>query len=201
MYAYIRGTIEAVFEDSIVVDNHGIGYRIFVPLSAKEELRAGEERKIHTFFSVREDAMQLFGFLSRDDLEIFRLLLGVSGIGPKGALGVLSIMSADDIRFAVLSDDAAGIAKAPGIGKKTAQKIILELKDKLNLEDAFERKAEHTRTAAADAAGSPENEAVLALVSLGYTNSEALRAVRAAAEAAPDSDTEALIKSALRELF
>ena len=104
-----------------------------MPGSALGELAVGEERKLHTHFAVREDAMQLYGFLSEDDLQVFRLLLGVSGVGPKGALGILSQMNGDDLRFAVLSDDAQSIAKAQGIGKKTAQKVILELKDKLDL--------------------------------------------------------------------
>ena len=124
--------------------------------------------------------MQLYGFATRDDLRVFKLLLGVNGIGPKAGLGILSALSADDLRFAVLADDAAAIAKAPGIGKKTAQKLILELKDKLDLEDAFEQKLANQ-----SAAGIPETEgdnqlqeAVQALVALGYPNTDALRAVK-----------------------
>ncbi len=143
MYAYIKGTVTGLGSDSVVLDNNGIGYRISVPGTLIDELSIGDERKLYTYFSVREDAMQLFGFLREDDLEVFRLLLGVSGIGPKGALGVLGVMDADDLRLAVLSDDVAAIAKAPGIGKKTAQKVILELRDKLDLEDALTKKSEH----------------------------------------------------------
>lgn len=201
MYAYIKGTVAALAQDSAVIDNGGIGYRIFMPGGSLQELSVGDERKIYTHFAVREDAMQLFGFLTEDDLNVFRLLLGVSGVGPKGALGVLSVMNADDLRFAVLSDDAAGISRAPGIGKKTAQKVILELKDKMDLRDAFERKAAHTEEAAARADGSPQAEAVLALTALGYGNTEALRAVRKAASAIQDADTESLLKAALKELF
>ena len=145
--------------------------------------------------------MQLFGFRTEDELGIFRLLLTVSGIGPKGALGVLTGMSADELRFAVLADDAAAIAKAPGIGKKTAQKIILELKDKLNLEEAFEKKIENNAGAVPAGNDSPESEAVLALAALGYSSKEALKAVKkAAAAGTPADDVEALLKAALREL-
>ncbi len=200
MYAYIRGTVEYVGEESVVLDNQGIGYRIFVPSSVRDKLRTGDMCTLYTHFSVREDAMQLFGFLTRDDLGIYRMLLGVSGIGPKGALAILSVMSADDIRFAVLSEDAAGIAKAPGIGKKTAQKVIIELKDKLDLQEAFDAKVRHAEETDAGA-GTPENEAVLALTSLGYTGTEALKAVRSAAAKGAAEDVESLIRAALREMI
>ncbi|MBP3913268.1 MAG: Holliday junction branch migration protein RuvA [Lachnospiraceae bacterium] len=198
MYAYIKGTVEAVKSDHVIVECGGIGYRIFVPASYPDQLRIGDEVKLHTFFSVREDAMQLFGFLTEDDLEIYRLLLTVSGVGPKGALGILSVLNADDLRFAVLSDDSTSIAKAPGIGKKTAQKVIIELKDKLSLTDAFEKKAEHV--AAAKYGPSPDMDAAEALTALGYSKAEALKAVRAAAALNPEADTEGLIRAALRTL-
>ncbi|MDO4621275.1 MAG: Holliday junction branch migration protein RuvA [Lachnospiraceae bacterium] len=201
MYAYIRGTIAAVSEDSVVIDNQGIGYRVFVPSSVSEAVSVGCVETLYTHFAVREDAMQLYGFLSEDDLNMFRLLLGVSGIGPKGALGILTVMNADDLRFAVLSDDAAGIAKAPGVGKKTAQKVIIELKDKLDLQDAFELKAAHTAAKAKTEGNSADSEAVLALTALGYSNSEAYKAVRKVSGDLPDADTETLIKAALKELF
>ena len=200
MYAYITGTVAEVTEETVVIDNHGIGYRIFVPAGVADSVSVGSEERLYTFFSVREDAMQLFGFLSKDDLEMFRLLLGVSGIGPRGALGILSVLNADDLRFAVLSDYAAGISKAPGIGKKTAQKVILELKDKLDLADAFEKKQEHAQQGSVKETGT-ESEAVMALTALGYSNSEAFRAVRSAEEKEPGTDTEGLIRLALKELY
>ena len=200
MYAYIKGTITGMSPDSVIIEIQGIGYRVFVPGSALGELAVGEERKLHTHFAVREDAMQLYGFLSEDDLQVFRLLLGVSGVGPKGALGILSQMNGDDLRFAVLSDDAQSIAKAQGIGKKTAQKVILELKDKLDLGEAFEKKAEHTLSAAARQPDSAQSDAVMALTALGYSSTEAMKAVRSAAPELPDADAETLIKAALRLL-
>ena len=128
MIAYIKGRIAEILEDRVILEAGAIGYNIFMPMaSAEAVLRKGDEVKLHTYLNVREDAMQLFGFLTRDDLNTFKLLLGVNGIGPKAALGVLSGLTADELRFAVLADDVKTISRAPGIGKKTAQKLILEL--------------------------------------------------------------------------
>ena len=122
MISFIRGLVADTTENAVILENNGIGYEIFMTGSSIEQVsRIDGEVKIHTYFQVREDAMQLYGFATRDDLRVFKLLLGVNGIGPKAGLGILSALSADDLRFAVLADDAAAIAKAPGIGKKTAQ--------------------------------------------------------------------------------
>ena len=203
MYAYIKGEVADIDASSIVVDNNGIGYYITVPGSVIDSgIRIGDEIKIYTHFSVREDAMQLYGFISKDDLTMFRLLLNVNGIGPKAACGILSALSADDLRFAVLSDDAQSIAKAPGVGKKTAQKIILELKDKVDLEDAFEKKAARTEEKAKqNTISSIETEAVMALTALGYPNTQAMKAVRDAVRKTGADTVEALLKAALKELF
>ena len=143
--------------------------------------------------------MLLFGFLTRDDLRLFELLIGVSGIGPKGGLGILSALSADELRFAILSDDAASIARAPGIGKKTAQKLILELKDKLDLGEALGSRSIQARQAEAYPSGDSLQEAVMALTALGYPGTEALRAVKAV-EGREGMDTEQLLKAALKHL-
>ena len=148
---------------------------------------------------VKEDLMQLYGFLTRDELRVFRLLIGVSGIGPKGALAILSVMTTDDLRFAVLGDDAKAIAKAPGVGTKTAQRLILELKDKLNLEDAFEQKFEKPGELAEKHAQGTKNEAVQALVALGYSSSEALRALNGI-EITEETDVEEILKMALKNM-
>ena len=123
MIGYVKGILEEADDQCIIVDNHGIGYRIFVAGSVfSGAIPIGQEVKIYTYLNVKEDAMQLYGFLSKDDLEMFRLLLNVNGIGPKAALGVLAGLTADELRFAVLSDGIKTISKAPGIGKK----LILE---------------------------------------------------------------------------
>ena len=205
MIAYIRGTVTAVEEDTAVVETSGIGYLISLPLSDLEELTVGDEVKIHVYMAVREDAVQLFGFLTKDALNLFRLLIGVSGIGPKGALSVLSALTPDELRFAILSDDSATISKVPGIGKKTAQKLILELKDKFDLQDTFEQKLVMTSLEADLPEGLPESrrEAVQALTALGYGQSEAAKAVGKAweqAENAEQMSTEDILRAALKYL-
>ena len=178
MISYIRGELAAVQEQKAIVEAGGIGYGIYMSQQTLSMLPAvGEEVKIHTYLNVREDAMQLYGFLTGEDLQVFRLLIGVSGIGPKAALGILTAFSADDLRFAVLSEDAKTIAKAPGIGVKTAKKMILELKDKLDLEDAFEKKLLHEQEAE-ETLPDARGEAVEALTALGYSPADALRAVQ-----------------------
>lgn len=202
MISFIRGKIVDSSETSLILENGGIGYEIFMTGASMEKaLRERDEVKIHTYFHIREDAMQLYGFLTKDDLQIFRLLLGVNGIGPKAALGILAALSADELRFAVLSDDVKTISRAPGIGKKTAQKLILELKDKLKPEDAFEAKLAHGEadTDAEVSSFDGSKEAVEALVALGYSSTEALRAVRKVTDVSPD-DVEGILKAALKNL-
>ena len=203
MISYIRGELAAVEEQKAVVDVGGVGYGIFMSQQALSLLPpVGEEVKIHTYLNVKEDAMQLYGFLTRDDLEIFRLLIGVSGIGPKGGLNILSSLSPDELRFAVMSGDAKTISSAPGIGKKTAEKLILELKDKLNIEDMLNRAAhrdEAPGTVQEKAEEGMQAEAVQALVALGYGSAESLRAVK---KTSPDCATvEDVLKEALKYLF
>ena len=142
MIAFVHGMAVDMTESSVVVEAGGIGYEIYMTGADLSEIRMGEDVKVHTYFSVREDAMKLYGFRAKDDLQMFKLLLGVNGVGPKAALGVLAGITADELRFAILSDDVKTLSKAPGIGKKTAQKLILELKDKLSLEEAFEARLE-----------------------------------------------------------
>lgn len=180
MISYIKGELITFTETGIVVEANNIGYEINVPLSVMNELpNIGSEIKIYTYLYVREDAMKLYGFLTKDDLMVFKLLITVNGIGPKGALGILSTIAPDDLRFAVLSDDVKAISKAPGIGTKTAGKLILELKDKLKLEDAFEKRLEKTESVGNNAVSSDiRGEAVMALTALGYSNTDAMKAVR-----------------------
>ena len=203
MISFIRGLVADTTENAVILENNGIGYEIFMTGSSIEQVsRIGDMAKIYTYLHVREDAMQLYGFLSKDDLEMFRLLLNVNGIGPKAALGVLAGLTADELRFAVLSDDIKTISKAPGIGKKTAQKLILELKDKLKLEDAFEKKLAHEQEAASVSGfliHDGRQEAAEALIALGYSSTDAMKAVRKVTDVSPD-DVEALLKAALKQL-
>ena len=149
MISYIRGELCDIEEQKAIVDVNGVGYGIYMPQQALSLLPPmGQQVKIHTYLNIREDAMQLFGFLTKEDLNVFRLLIGVNGIGPKAGLNILSCLSPDELRFAVLSGDAKAISATPGIGKKTAEKLILELKDKLNIEDMLEHCLLYTSDAA-----------------------------------------------------
>ncbi len=202
MIQFIRGKLVSVEEDRAIVDVNGVGYGIFMSVQAMSRLpRMGAEVKIHTYLNVKEDAMQLFGFLTRDDLVIFKLLIGVNGIGPKGGQAILSVLSPDDLRFAVLAGDVKAISAAPGIGKKTAEKLILELKDKLKIEDALEHKASDMDISrdAVDT-NQVQSEAVQALVALGYGSTEALKAVK---QIPPEdsADVESVLKRALKLLL
>ncbi|TCK98215.1 Holliday junction DNA helicase subunit RuvA [Natranaerovirga hydrolytica] len=199
MFAFIKGKLYDIDEDTMIIENNNIGYDIKVPLSVIHQLpMIGEEVIIHTYLYVREDIMALYGFLTKDDLNIFKKLITVSGIGPRGALGILSTISPDELRFAVIGEDVKTISKAPGIGKKTAQKLILELKDKLNLEDTLK----NPNTAQSETifeAKDIKSEAVQALVALGYTHTEALKAIRTIV-ITDDTTVEDIIKEGLKKL-
>lgn len=201
MISYIRGELIAIEEEKVIVDVNGVGFGIFMPGQAMNMLPAmGEEVKLHTYMNVREDAMQLFGFLTRDDLNVFKLVIGVSGIGPKGGLSILSHLSPDELRFAVMSHDVKAISGAPGIGKKTAEKLIIELKDKLSIEDVLERAADTDSHVAANVTNQIQSEAVQALVSLGYGNAEALKAVKKV-EIDEDTTVEEVLKQSLKYIM
>lgn len=199
MISYIKGELVEVTENSIVLDHQGMGFSIMMPGSILDKLpQIGSELKVHTYLYVKEDILDLYGFLTRDDLKIFKLLITVNGIGPKGALAILSALSPDDLRFAVLAGDAKTISKAPGIGSKTAQKLIIELKDKLKIEDVLDGAGEGyvSQDNMADTASA---EAVMALISLGYSAADATRAVRMV-ENVQSMDSEAILKAALKKL-
>ena len=201
MYSYIKGTLEEIEEDKIVVENQGIGYNIFVPGRILEELpQIGSSVKIYTYFHVKEDCLWLFGFLNKDEITLFKMMLNVSGIGPKGALGILTVLSPDDLCAAVISENAKAIAKAPGVGNKTAQKLIIELKDKVHLEDILDHGENVVSSENGnDALSSMKNEAVEALASLGYSVKEAQQAV-GMIEIADQMSTEDILKAALRNM-
>lgn len=203
MIAFIQGELCDAGQDTIVVACQGIGYEIQIPVSVAQALPdPGNVVKIYTYTYVREDALGLFGFLTKDDLKIFKLLITVNGVGPKAALAILSAMTADELRFAILAEDAKAIAKAPGIGPKTAKRMIIELKDKLNLESMIEGHgdAEMSPSGSGDAAANVRDEVIMALTALGYGNTEAVRAVRAVS-GADEMDSETLLKQALKKIM
>ncbi|WP_300773116.1 Holliday junction branch migration protein RuvA [uncultured Acetatifactor sp.] len=203
MIAYVRGTVEDIAEDNAVVDVGGMGYNVRISADTAARLPGiGERVKLYTYTSVREDAIQLFGFLSKNDLDIFKKCITVSGIGPKGGLAILSVLDADSLRFAILSGDVKAITKAPGIGARTAERLILELKGKIKVEDtAIGMEIQGAQAAGAAAMDSPQKrEAVEALVSLGYGQAEAAKAVNAI-EGIEAMDSGAVLKAALKKMF
>lgn len=202
MIAFVKGQIEDISEENVVVDVGNIGINIKISARTSSLLPGiGRQVKLFTYTLVREDALQLYGFLTQDDLFIFKKLITVNGIGPKGGLAILSVMSADELRFAILSGDAAAIARAPGVGKKTAERVILDLKDKISLEDTLIHK--ETQISGEDVLSTGDkarNEAVEALIALGYSSSDALRAVKSV-EGGESMDVEKLLKLALKNMF
>ena len=201
MISFIRGELVSIEEEKIIIDVNGVGYGIYMPGQAMNYLPSvGEEVKLHTYLNVREDAMQLFGFLTRDDLEVFKLVIGVSGIGPKGGLSILSQLSPDELRFAVMAGDAKAISAAPGIGKKTAEKLIIELKDRLRIEDVLDRSVDKKEAVASNPSNELQAEATQALVALGYGSTEALRAVKRV-EIDETTTVEDVLKMALKYIM
>lgn len=209
MISYIRGEVIDHNESSVVVDVNGLGYEVFVPYRVLCSLeRTTGQIELYTYLAVKEDQVALYGFSSKEELKAFKLLITVSGIGPKGALAILSNMTTENLILAVLSDDAKSISKVPGIGAKTAGKLVIELKDKFSLSDTLHApisaesvgiSPEGEKKGTADNDSSARDEAISALVSLGYSSSEALKAVRAA-DTGEGMTTEQLLKSSLKYL-
>ena len=198
MISFIRGELVSIKSGEIVVDVNGVGYGIFMSEYTISSLpRIGKEVQVHTYLNVREDAMQLFGFLKQEDLEVFKLLLLVNGIGPKAGLSILSTLTPDELRFAVMSGDVKAISKSPGVGKKTAEKLIIELKDKLKLTDIFPE--DNSLDVADEANDGNYHEAIQALVSLGYGQSESYKAVKGID--LENRTTEEILKEALRNMM
>lgn len=198
MISYIKGTLAAVSIDGIILENQGIGYDIKTPNVQGKLPQVGSECMVYTYMYVREDAIGLFGFLSKEELEMFKLLIMVSGIGPKVALAVLSTLSIRELKIAVLSDDTKTICKTPGIGPKGAKRLILDLKDRLELEEPEEN--EISKDLFEDTSEDVISMTAQALVSLGYSNSEAYRSIQAV-DGKEGMDTETLLKAALKKMI
>lgn len=200
MISFVKGPLVEIFEDTVVIESGNVGYEIHVPISVIQNMPGiGVETKLYTYFQVREDAMCLYGFLNRQDLQMFKQLISVNGIGPKGALGILSALDPDDLRRAIVSGDAKAISKAPGVGAKTAQRIILDLKDKIDiagiLPSGFVEQGNGTVLSGGGVAG----EAMEALAALGYSAVEAGKAVRQV-EVTESMTVEDVLKASLKHL-
>lgn len=196
MYGFIIGRIEEIEENLVCLNCNNVGYEIYIPDSVKQKLPpTGEEIKLYTYLNVREDALILFGFLTKEDKHLFKLLLTVSGIGPKGALSILSVMTPQELKFAILAGDDKQISKAPGVGKKMAQKLIIELKDKIDLSETLAEQV----VPESEIDNSARNDAISALTALGYSATESMKTV-SSITITPEMDAEDIIKLALKKL-
>lgn len=201
MYAYFIGKITYMNADSVVMEVNNIGYNIKVSAQTIENLgRFAGEVKLYTYTYVKEDALSLFGFLTREELELFKMMLTVNGIGPKGALAILSTLSVDSLRFAILSGDAKSIAKAPGVGAKSAERLIIDLKDKIHMEDVIPSGMSLENNAVMPQELPAKKEAIEALTALGYSATDAVKAVHSV-DCTNDSSTEEILKAALKKII
>ena len=200
MIAYISGALVSAGENYIVIDNHGMGYRIFVSGKFFEHIPAyGTQIKIYTHMYIREDELTLYGFHSEEELSVFRILIGISGVGPKVAMAILTALTIQELQLAVISEDTKTISKANGVGAKGASRIILELKDKLKMEDMMD--AAYEQSIVQDTQDlNAARDAILALVNLGYSNSEAALAVKKIGDTS-QMDIESILKAALKKLI
>ena len=203
MIASVKGKLEGVTADSVIIDVNGMGVEVIVPNNVIGRLPKQDEAiKLHTYLHIREDAMQLFGFLEKEDLNFFKLLITVNGIGPKAAIAILSSMSTDVLTFAILSEDIKTIEKAQGIGAKTAKKLVLELKDKVGVinEKTLTRSTDSELVSVSGAGSKVKEEAYQVLEALGYSRTEAMKAITAI-EITEEMTAEELVKLALKNLM
>lgn len=196
MYAYLKGTVAEVSDDNLVIDVHDVGYNVRISAGTAQCLPPiGEEIKIYTYTLVREDTFELYGFLTKDDLDMFKKLITVNSIGPKGGLSILSVMDSDTLRYAIISGDAKAISKAPGVGQRSAEKIILDLKGKIDMPS----NSVSGPDSSAPSVNGDVQETLEALISLGYSSSEALKAINKIPDAG-SMDVEKLLKAALKNI-
>jgi Holliday junction DNA helicase RuvA len=198
MIGYLKGVISHIFVNSCFIDVHGVGYRTYAPASTLDTLCVGQEAMLYTYMSVREDAIVLYGFATQDEYDLFMLLIGVNGVGPKVALGILSAGTADSFRLAVHQKDIKGLTKMPGIGKKTAERIVLELQDKIGPVASEDAGAADLGNSAAPGLSDILAETLAALTSLGYSEQEVLPV--AESHLAGCTTVEQLLKETLKTL-
>ena len=205
MISYLKGKyIDRTDEGSLIINVNGIGFEVFVPaeLLGRASFNNDADLELYTYMQVKEDGMSLFGFATLDELSIFKKIISVSGIGPKGGISILSTLNREQFIMAVLDENSDLIAKAPGIGKKTAAKLVLELKDKFKLADALNGSISAADITAAPASKADEgiiSDAIAALVSLGYTSAESTKAVRAV-QITEDMTVDRLLSLSLRNI-
>jgi Holliday junction DNA helicase RuvA len=197
LIAYVKGTLEQVLDNAVVIDCHGLGYLVQVSPATISRLPArGSELKLFTYMQVKEDGQALYGFITQEEVRLFTLLISVSGIGPKAAASILASFSPSQLIMAIVADDAVLLSKAPGVGKKTAQRITLELRDKIKNTHTLENPG---TSFTGFTASNEKQDAMDALSALGYSRAESLKAVMEVA--VDDMKTEQIIKLALKKLI
>ena len=201
MIGYIKGIIDEIGIDYILIENNGIGYKLLVSTSTLSQLSIGQEAKIYTKMIVREDDISLCGFYSKEEEEMFKLLTSVSKVGTKVGMGILSFAPPARIQSIIINSDVTAMSKAPGVGKKTAERIILELKDKVGkiVIDGLDTMENLPLAGKEIAIDNSEDEAISALIALGYTSSEAQESVNFVKQ--PGMDVEVIIKKALEYIM
>ena len=205
MISYLKGKyIDRTDDGSLIINVNGIGFEVFVPaeLLGRASFNTDADLELYTYMQVKEDGMSLFGFATLDELSIFKKIISVSGIGPKGGISILSTLNREQFIMAVLDENSDLIAKAPGIGKKTAAKLVLELKDKFKLQDALTGSVSISDVADTPTSKADEgliSDAIAALVSLGYTSAESTKAVRAV-QITEDMTVDRLLSLSLRNI-
>ena len=197
MIGYLRGTVDQLLSETCYLDVRGVGYRVYIPASTREKLQTGAETKLFTYLNVREDALHLFGFITLEEHDMFLLLLTVTGVGPKMALAMLSGMKPDGIRAAISRNDLASLTRISGVGKKTAERIVLELRDKIG-QIGLTAELPTGKESGQSGVGGAFDEALAALMALGYQRAEILPLLRS--HMADKTTAEALIRAVLREI-
>ena len=197
MIGYLRGVVDQLLNDFCYLDVRGVGYRVYIPASTREKLQVATEAKLYTYLNVREDALHLFGFISQEEHEVFLLLLSVTGVGPKMALAILSGMKPEGIRSAIGRNDLTALTRISGVGKKTAERIVLELRDKIG-QIGLAAELPASPGALVTGSGAAFDEAMAALLALGYQQGEVLTRLRS--HTSEGTTAEALIRAVLREM-
>lgn len=200
MISFIKGFVSDIFQDELILECNNIGYQIKVSDKTAEQLGGiQDEVKVYTYFHVREDAVQLFGFVTKDEHDLFKKLITVNGVGPKVALGILSYFTVQELQMAIIAHDSKAISKAPGIGGKTAERIIIDLKDKIQPEDVLRSSYDTGNVSVNANQNDNQTEAMQALIALGYSPTESMKAIQKCAVTA-DMSTEDILKEALKKL-
>ena len=198
MFYFIKGTVALAEPGLVVIDAGGVGYGIMTSLTSSAQAQVGQQAMFYTYLHVREDIFDLYGFATREELDCFKLLIGISGVGPKAALSILGVTPPANLALAVLTDDQKALSAAPGVGKKLAQRIILELKDRMSKSQLESASGAPADTGIAAPAGSTYDDAAAALMVLGYSKAESLAALKGAD---PSMSVDEMVRAALKKLF